>query len=209
MSDEVQLSDRVFTIPNVISLIRLMAIPVFLFLVWTGEDLAGLIVLVLAVLTDFVDGVVARRLNQVSKLGEFLDPMADRLFIAAAIIALLLRDVIPLWLVVAVMLRDALLGVGALVMSRWGVTTLPVKRLGKWATFALLFALPLFLLGAIFGAVGQVTNPLAWAVALAGTALYWLVGFSYLLDAVVIVRTRSRGRVNESANVEPERTNLL
>ena len=201
MPDTEQVSTRIFTIPNVISFVRLLAIPVFLFLVWSEQDLAGFIVLVVAVLTDFVDGLVARRLGQVSKLGQFLDPFADRLFIAAAVIALMIRDVIPLWLVVAVMARDALLGVGAIVMSRWGVTTLPVKWLGKWATFALLFSLPLFLLGAIVEPIGQVTNPLAWAVALSGTVLYWWVGFWYLADAVVIARTRGRESVVKSANL--------
>lgn len=201
MNADVQVSTRVFTIPNVISVVRLMAIPVFLYLVWAEYDVAGFVVLVAAVLTDFVDGLVARRLNQVSRLGQFLDPLADRLFIAAAVIALALRDVIPLWLVIAVMSRDALLGIGAIIMSRWGVSTLPVKWLGKWATFALLFALPLFLLGAIVEPVGEVTNPLAWAVALSGTALYWVVGFWYLGDAVVFARTRGRQRPDMSANL--------
>ena len=196
-----QVSTRVFTIPNVISFIRLMAIPVFLFLVWNEQDVAGFIVLVAAVLTDFVDGLVARKLGQVSKLGQFLDPFADRLFISAAVIALMIRDVIPVWLVVAVMARDALLGIGAIVMSRWGVTTLPVKWLGKWATFALLFSLPLFLLGAIVEPIGQVTDPLAWAVALSGTVLYWWVGFWYLADAVVIARIRGREPAVKSANL--------
>jgi len=196
-----EVSTRVFTIPNVISFIRLMAIPVFLYLVWTERDLAGFIVLVVAVLTDFVDGLVARKLNQVSKLGQFLDPFADRLFIAAAVIALMIRDVIPVWLVVAVMARDALLGVGAIVMSRWGVGTLPVKWLGKWATFALLFSLPLFLLGAIVEPIGQVANPLAWAVAVSGTVLYWWVGFSYLFDAIAFARTSGRGALGKSANL--------
>jgi cardiolipin synthase len=196
-----QVSTRILTIPNLISLVRLMAIPVFLYLVWIEEDLIGFLVLVGAVLTDFVDGLVARKLGQVSKLGQFLDPLADRLFIAAAVVALAMREVIPLWLVVAVMARDALLGAGSLVLSRWGVATLPVKWLGKWATFALLFALPLFLLGAVAEPVGVVTDPIAWAVVLAGTALYWVVGFSYLFDAIAIARTRSREGGPKSANV--------
>jgi cardiolipin synthase len=196
-----EVSSKIVTIPNVISFIRLMAIPVFLYLVWMEQDLAGFIVLVVAVLTDFVDGLVARKLNQVSKLGQFLDPFADRLFIAAAVIALMIRDVIPVWLVVVVMSRDALLGVGAIIMSRWGVGTLPVKWLGKWATFALLFSLPLFLLGAIVEPIGQVTDPLAWAVVVSGAGLYWWVGFSYLFDAVAIARTGGRGAVAKSANL--------
>ena len=201
MNAQLQVSTRVFTIPNVISFVRLMAIPVFLILVWAEHDVAGLIVLVAAVLTDFVDGMVARKLNQVSRLGQFLDPMADRLFIAAAAVALALRDVIPLWLVIAVMSRDALLGLGAIVLSRFGSGTLPVKRLGKWATFALLFALPLFLLGAIIEPLGEVTNPVAWVIALGGTALYWVVGFWYLFDAVAFARTRGRQASAMSANV--------
>lgn len=201
MTASMEVSTRILTIPNIISFIRLMAIPVFLYLVWIEEDLLGFVVLVAAVLTDFVDGVVARKLGQISKLGQFLDPLADRLFIAAAVVALAMRDVIPLWLVVAVMLRDALLGVGSLVLSRWGVATLPVKWLGKWATFALLFALPLFLMGAVIEPVGVVTDPIAWAVVLAGTLLYWVVGFSYLFDAVAIARTRSREGASKSATV--------
>jgi cardiolipin synthase len=185
-------SRRVFTIPNVISFVRLLTIPLFLWLVWRGDDLAGLIVLVLAVSSDFVDGALARRLNQVSKLGQFLDPFADRLFIAAAVVALAMREVIPLWLVVVVMMRDALLGLGALVLSRYGAGLLPVKWMGKWATFALLFSLPLFLLGSFVPWLGPVVEPFAWAVALAGVALYWWVGFLYLFEAIGIARTRGQ-----------------
>ena len=189
-------SHRVLTIPNVISFVRLLTIPVFLWLVWRGDDIAGLVVLVLAVSSDFVDGALARRLNQVSKLGQFLDPFADRLFIAAAVVALAMREVIPLWLVIVVMLRDALLGLGALILSRYGAGLLPVKWMGKWATFALLFSLPLFLLGSFVPWLGVVVEPFAWAVALAGVVLYWWVGFIYLFEAVGIARTRGRERSN-------------
>ena len=185
-------SSRVLTIPNVISFVRLLTIPLFLWLVWRGEDVAGLIVLVLAVSSDFVDGALARRLNQVSRLGQFLDPFADRLFIAAAVVALAIREVIPLWLVIAVMLRDALLGLGALVLSRYGAGLLPVKWMGKWATFALLFSLPLFLLGSFVPLLGPLVDPFAWAVALAGLVLYWWVGFLYLFEALGIARTRGQ-----------------
>ena len=188
MADEGAISNRVFTIPNVISFVRLLTIPVFLWLVRAGEDLIGFIVLVVAVSTDFVDGLVARKLNQISQLGMFLDPLADRLFIAAVVVALAMREVVPLWLVILVVLRDVLLGLGAAILSRWGVGVLPVKWMGKWATFALLASLPLFLLATLIDGVVAVVVPFAWAVALAGTILYWWVGFIYLFDALRIVR---------------------
>ena len=188
MAEGGTISNRVFTIPNVISFVRLLTIPVFLWLVRAGEDLIGFIVLVVAVSTDFVDGLVARKLNQISQLGMFLDPLADRLFIAAVVVALAMREVVPLWLVILVVLRDVLLGLGAAILSRWGVGVLPVKWMGKWATFALLASLPLFLLATLIDGVVAVVVPFAWAVALAGTILYWWVGFIYLFDALRIVR---------------------
>jgi cardiolipin synthase len=182
------ISNRVFTIPNIISFARLLTIPVFLWLVYAGHELAGFIVLVVAVSTDFVDGLVARKLNQISRLGMFLDPLADRLFIAAVVVALAIREVVPLWLVILVVLRDVLLGIGAAILSRYGAGVLPVKWMGKWATFALLASLPLFLLAALFQPIEEVVVPFAWAVALAGTVLYWWVGFIYLFDALRMVR---------------------
>lgn len=189
-----EVSNRIITIPNLISVARLGAIPLFLWLVWVREDLWALLVLVVAVSTDFVDGLVARRLGQVSKLGQFLDPLADRLFIAAVVVALAMREVIPLWLLALVMGRDALLGIGALVFGRYGAGLLPVKWMGKWATFALLLSLPLFLVGELVDQLALYVTPFAWAVALAGTVLYWWVGFVYLADAVGIARAaRSSG----------------
>ena len=202
MAEGGAISNRVFTIPNIISFVRLLTIPVFLWLVWVGEDLAGFIVLVVAVSTDFVDGLVARKLNQISKLGMFLDPLADRLFIAAVVVALSIREVVPLWLVILVVLRDVLLGLGAAILSRWGVGVLPVKWMGKWATFALLASLPLFLLAALVDGVVAVVVPFAWAVALAGTILYWWVGFIYLFDALRIVRESGSKHPNDSATLK-------
>ena len=201
MAEGGTISNRVFTIPNIISFVRLLTIPVFLWLVWAGEDLIGFILLVVAVSTDFVDGLVARKLNQISKLGMFLDPLADRLFIAAVVVALAMREVVPLWLVILVVLRDVLLGLGAAILSHWGVGVLPVKWMGKWATFALLASLPLFLLAALVDGVVAVVVPFAWAVALAGTILYWWVGFIYLFDALRIVRESGPKHPADSATL--------
>lgn len=192
MADEHVASSRIFTVANAVSVIRLMAIPVFLWLVIEDRLLIAFILLVVAVLTDFVDGMIARRMNEITKLGQFLDPFADRLFIAATVIALAIQDVVPWWFVIAVMLRDALLGIGGVVMARYGAATLPVKWWGKVATFAMLVVLPLFLLGAVFPEVGEITTPIAWVLALATVVLYWLVGFSYLFDAVSIAKKATR-----------------
>jgi cardiolipin synthase len=193
MVDEQVASSKVFTLANAVSVIRLMAIPVFLWLVIEDQLLIAFVLLVAAVLTDFVDGMIARRMNEITKLGQFLDPFADRLFIAATVIALAIQDVVPWWFVIAVMLRDALLGVGGLVMARYGAATLPVKWWGKVATFAMLFVLPLFLLGAIFPVVGEMTNLITWVLAIVTVVLYWVVGFTYLFDAIAIAKKATRG----------------
>ena len=196
MADEQVASSRIFTLANAVSVVRLMAIPVFLWLVVEDQLLIAFVLLVVAVLTDFVDGMIARHMNEITKLGQFLDPFADRLFIAATVIALAIQAVVPWWFVIAVMLRDALLGIGGLVMARFGAATLPVKWWGKVAPFSMLGVLPLFLLGAVFPEVGEITNPIAWVLALATVVLYWVVGFSYLFDAISIAQKATR----ESAN---------
>jgi cardiolipin synthase (CMP-forming) len=207
MAVEPEASSRIFTAANVVSVIRLMAIPVFLILVIRDQLVAAFVLLVAAVLTDFVDGMIARRMNEITKLGQFLDPFADRLFIAATVIALAIQGVLPWWFVIAVMLRDALLGVGGIVMSRYGHATLPVKWWGKVATFGLLFVLPLFLLSVMiteFGSatVGAVLMMVAWPIAAVAVVLYWVVGFSYLFDAISIARTATRERGNSSDRVK-------
>jgi cardiolipin synthase len=207
MSLDNDVSSRIFTLANLVSVIRLMAIPVFLYLVVQDQLLAALVLLVAAVLTDFVDGMIARHMNQITRLGQFLDPLADRLFIAATVVALAIQGVVPWWFVVAVMLRDALLGVGGIVMSRYGHATLPVKWWGKVATFGLLFVLPLFLLSVMVTehvsvSVGQTLMAVAWPIAVLAVVLYWVVGFSYLFDAIRLAKeaTRKRGKSSDRVN---------
>ena len=196
MPDSTEVSSRVLTIPNVVSFIRLAFIPLFLWLIWEGANLLGFVVLLVAVSTDFVDGLLARRLGQISKLGQVLDPLADRLFIAAAVVALGIADVVPLWLVLLLLGRDVLLGIGSAIFSRWGVGVLPVKWMGKWATFALLLALPMFFLAVVFPQIEFILSPYAWAMALAGTGLYWWSGFQYLFEAL---RSAKKGGQRGSA----------
>lgn len=198
--DRTEVSSKVFTVPNLISFIRLAFIPLFLWLIWQGEMLIGFVVLLVAVSTDFVDGLLARRLGQISRLGQVLDPLADRLFIAAAVVALGITEVVPVWLVVVLLGRDVLLGIGAAIFSRWGLGVLPVKWMGKWATFALLLALPMFFLATAFPTIEFILSPYAWSMALAGAGLYWWSGFQYLFEAL-----REARRGGPTASTRPVR----
>ena len=148
MVDDVERSTRVWTLPNVLSALRLAGVPVFLWLVLGPEaDGWALGLLVVSGITDFLDGWLARRWGQTSVLGQVLDPVADRLYILAVVVGLALRDVIPWWMAVSLPLRDALMwGLVPLLRTR-GYSSLPVHFLGKAATFNLLYAFPLLLLG--------------------------------------------------------------
>ena len=168
---------RVWTLPNVLSLARLAGVPVFLWLVLVPEaDGWALLLLMLSGVTDFLDGYLARRLDQYSRLGEILDPVADRLYILAVVIGLALRDIIPWWVALALPLRDLLLwGLVPFLRTR-GYSALPVHFLGKAATFNLLYAFPLLLLGDGTGVVAALADVFGWAFAIWGIGLYWWAG---------------------------------
>ena len=177
-------ADRVVTLPNVISLIRLVLVPVFAWLAFSGQDVAALLVLAFSGATDWLDGVLARRLHQVSRLGELLDPAADRLFILVTLLVLALRDVVPWWLVGVIVGRDVLLAAVLTVLAVRDIGPLPVHLVGKAATFALLYAFPLLLLGHLSGPLGEVASIAGWACAWWGIGLYWLAAGLYLTQAV-------------------------
>ena len=184
----VVVSSRILTIPNVLSLFRLAMVPVFLMLVVAGEDVFALAVLVFASVTDFLDGMLARRLGQVTRLGQLLDPAADRLFIFATIIGLASREIVPWWLVAVIVGRDVMLVVLGIVLANHGFGPIPVHRLGKLATGALFYALPILMVGEAFPIVAWVTDPIGWACALWGAFLYWWAGARYIGQAVRMVR---------------------
>jgi cardiolipin synthase len=171
---------RVLTIPNVISIIRLAGVPLFLWLILVPEaDGWALLVLALSGISDYLDGYLARRLNQTSKLGEILDPVADRLYILSTVIGLAWRDIIPWWLAILLPARDLFLwGLVPFLRTR-GYSALPVHFLGKAATANLLYAFPLLLLGDGAGVVAMLAKVFGWAFAIWGTALYWWAGFLY------------------------------
>src|SRR5688572_15552305 len=125
-----------------LSVIRLLLIPVFLGLLVAEEYGYAVLTLVISSVTDFVDGFVARRFNQVSRLGQLLDPAVDRLFIFTTLIGLAWNSIVPWWLVIVIVGRDVLLAILGIVLANHGFGPLPVHHLGKVATFALLFALP-------------------------------------------------------------------
>jgi cardiolipin synthase len=171
-----------FTIPNLISALRLAGIGVFWWLLFGRDDpvAAGVLILVIG-WTDWLDGVLARKLNQVSEIGKFLDPLADRLAIAAALVGGMIADVIPLWLGVALMVREAGIALGALVLGVRLKQKLEVRYLGKLATFVLYGAIPSFYLAA-GGVAGDVFLYLGWIFGLIGLVLYYWVAVQYTVD---------------------------
>lgn len=181
-------STRIWTVPNVLSMLRLLLVPVFLILVVAGAYVTALIVLITASLTDLLDGYLARRFNQVTRLGQLLDPAADRLYIFAALIGLAANELVPWWIVIVIVARDVLIVVLGVVLANHGYGPLPVHQLGKAATFALFTGLPVIMLGLAFPAMQPVSEPFGWAVTLWGAFLYWWAGIIYAIETARVVR---------------------
>ena len=189
VADREALPDRVWTLPNALSVLRLLGVPLFLWLLLGPEaDGWALVILVVSGFTDWLDGKLARWLNQGSKLGALLDPAADRLYIVAALLALALRGIVPVWLVAVLLGRELVLGVALLVLRRYGYPPLQVHYLGKAATLLLLYAFPGLLLAYGSNPVAAVAEPIAWALTIWGTVLYVLSGALYLVQVAGIVR---------------------
>jgi cardiolipin synthase len=187
-ADKGVVSSRIFTVPNVLSFIRLALVPVFLVFILLGHDVAALLVLVFSSLTDYLDGVIARSFGQITRLGQLLDPAADRLFIFAALIGLAVRGLLPWWLVVIIVGRDVVLLVLGITLANFGYGPLPVHHLGKVATFCLFYALPILMIGYAFPMVAWLTAPLGWAFAIWGAFLYWWAGIIYLIETGRVIR---------------------
>ncbi len=180
-------TDRVLTIPNVLSFLRIAMVPLFVWLLLgpreAWSDLAALLILGLSAFTDWLDGYLARRWNQISRVGQLLDPIADRLYIVATVVAFVVRDIIPWWFAGLVIARDVILALVIPVLRHYGLGPLPVHFLGKAATFNLLYALPLLLLGQFEGGFGTVALVLGWAFAVWGVGLYWVAAALYIEEA--------------------------
>jgi CDP-diacylglycerol--glycerol-3-phosphate 3-phosphatidyltransferase len=195
VSDREELPDRVWTLPNALSVLRLLGVPLFLWLLLGPEaDNWAVVVLMVSGFTDWADGKLARWLDQSSRLGALLDPAADRLYIVSTLIALALREIVPLWIVVLLVGREVVLAVALLVLRHYGYPPLQVHYLGKAATLLLLYAFPGLMLADGDGWLARVLEPFAWALTIWGTALYVLAGVFYLIQVAGIVRAERAGR---------------
>jgi CDP-diacylglycerol--glycerol-3-phosphate 3-phosphatidyltransferase len=192
--DRDDLPDRIWTWPNALSVLRLLGVPVFLWLL-LGPEADGWAVAILMVsgFTDWLDGKLARWLDQGSRLGALLDPAADRLYIVSTLIALALREIVPVWVVAVLVGRELVLGVSLLVLRRFGYPPLQVHYLGKAATLLLLYAFPGLLLADGTGWLATAIEPFAWAFTIWGTALYVLAGAFYVVQVIGIVRAERAG----------------
>lgn len=190
---EVQ-TDRIFTIPNILSMARLLGVPLFLWLILWPEfggpnnDLWALGILAFSGVSDYLDGKLARRWNQVSLLGRILDPAADRLYILSTLVGLTWRDILPLWLTALLVARELMLLVMVWILDRRGYAPPEVNFLGKAATFNLMYAFPLLLLSDGTGWVASLAAIFGWAFAGWGTALYWWAGILYVVQVRRILR---------------------
>ena len=191
--------DRVLTVPNMISIARLAGVPVFLWLVLGPHaDWWAVALLIAAGVSDWLDGKLARAWNQQSRLGQVLDPAADRLYIAATLAGLAIRAIIPWWLVAVLVLRELVLGVALLVLRHYSIGPLQVSFVGKTATLCLLYAFPLLFLGSHAGTGALIARVIGWAFAIWGTALYWWAAALYLVQARQVIAAvrgnRARGQ---------------
>ncbi|MFD5246187.1 CDP-alcohol phosphatidyltransferase family protein [Amycolatopsis sp. NPDC058340] len=189
-SEEPSLLRQALNVPNMLSILRLAGVPVFLWLLLgPKEDGWALALLVFSALTDWLDGKLARWLNQMSRLGQLLDPAADRLYILATLIAFLIRDIIPWWLVVPLVVREAVLGVCVLLLRRRGFAPPEVTYIGKGATFVLMYAFPFLLLTQGGSDIAAIARPIGYAFTAWGAVLYVYSGVLYVVQTVRALRT--------------------
>jgi len=185
-------SNRIWTLPNVISFVRLLGVPLFLYLLLgPHHDVAAVVVLAIGGTTDWVDGFVARRMNSVSRLGELLDPFADRLYILATLIGFTVRGLVPYWLTGALLLRELVLAIALLVLRRHGYGPPPVHYVGKTGTFVLLAAFPVILLGQAAPSTEFWAGPVGWGLAWWALFLYWAAAALYLTQTTQLLRART------------------
>lgn len=181
-------TDRVLTVPNLLSALRLLGVPVFLWLILGHHDGWAIALLMVSGVTDYLDGKIARAFGLESRIGALLDPLADRLYILTTLLGLAWRDVIPWWLVGVLLGREVFIAALLPVLRRHGYGPLPVHLVGKAATFNLLYAFPLLLLGDGDGTLAAVARPVGWGFVWWGTALYWVAGVMYALQTARLVR---------------------
>ncbi|MGI8493510.1 MAG: CDP-alcohol phosphatidyltransferase family protein [Acidimicrobiales bacterium] len=173
-------SDRVLTVPNLVTASRLALVPVFVWLVAAGAWLAAASLLALLGATDWVDGFLARRLGQVSTVGKVLDPLADRLLLVVAAASVIAVGAVAPWVAIVALGRELVVTVGFVIVAALGGRRMDVQFAGKAATLAMMFALPLFLAGHSTASSHQVFEDLAWAFVLPGLVLGWYSVLTYV-----------------------------
>ena len=187
MPETLGVSGRVLTLPNALSALRLLGVPLFVWAILTHRDGLALIILTLSGITDYLDGKIARKFGLVSRVGQLLDPIADRLYIVSTLLCLAWREIIPWWVVIVLFAREAFMAVVVLIAKKHGWNGLPVHFVGKAATFNLLYAFPLLLLADGDGAVAAAAQPIAWGFAWWGIVLYWVAGILYAVQLRLLV----------------------
>lgn len=187
---ELVVTDRVLTVPNILSMARLLLLPVFAYLLLvTHADGWALTLLMLTGFTDWLDGKLARILDQSSKLGAVLDPLVDRLYVVTTLVTFVARDFIPWWVAAILIGRDLILALTLPIYRRRGLPPPEVIYLGKAATFLLMFALPLILAGHGDWPIAGFTHAFGFAFLIWGTVLYVWTAMIYVLKAARIART--------------------
>jgi CDP-diacylglycerol--glycerol-3-phosphate 3-phosphatidyltransferase len=181
--------DRVLTVPNVLSVLRLVLIGVFVYLL-LGTHAYGWAVAVLMICgaSDWLDGKLARLLDQYSRVGELLDPAVDRLFMVIVPISFAIAGIVPWWIIVVLIVRDGLLAAMLPVLRSRGLSALPVTYIGKAATFALMSAFPLILLGQWDALWSRVIGAIGWAFLIWGIGMYLWAFVLYVIQLVLVVR---------------------
>ena len=181
--------DRVLTVPNLLSVLRLALIPVFIYVLLVKHaDGWAVAILMLSGASDWADGKIARTLNQSSRLGVLLDPAVDRLYMVTVPIALALRGIVPWWFVITLLVRDALLAATLPVLRSRGLSALPVTYVGKAATFCLMAGFPLVLLGTWDALWSRVVGAIGWAFLIWGMYTYLWSLVLYLVQMTLVVR---------------------
>ena len=185
---------RVLTVPNALSVLRLVLLPVFLYLLFVAKANGWAVgVLMFSGFSDWADGKIARLVaNQSSRLGELLDPAVDRIYMVTVPVALAIYGAVPWWIVLTLIGRDAVLAATLPVVRTRGLTALPVTYIGKAATFALMSAFPLILLGQWDALWSRVVLACGWAFLIWGLAMYLWSGVLYLVQVAMVVRQLPR-----------------
>ena len=194
-----QVSDRVITIPNLVSLLRLAGVPVFWWLLLAEDRIAAATILLIGVSwTDWVDGYLARRLDQVTRLGKALDPIADRLMIASAVVAGLITGIVPPVIGVPLIGREVYMAVITLLLAIRKKPPLEVRYLGKLATFVVYGSIHSFYLVAV-SFLESIFDPIAWVTSILGLVMYWVVAIQYTADARATLSKLESGAVLEES----------